>query len=186
MTALDEIQPGDVLVVRTPPGNWLINLAARLIRLGAALHDEPDLGNHVVIAHHRDGHGVLWGIEGRPGGVGWVDCAEYANPYLIANTDQPKTPDQRAAITAAAEALLGVAYDWAAIGMDALEALCMDRLWQPHHDTGRVPGHVVCSSLATWVYRRVGLPAPPGNWHTTTPGDWARWILEQAWTRPRG
>lgn len=58
------VQPGDVLVTRS--GGW----QARLIRLGAALRDKPNLSSHVAVVHHTDVKGTLWVLEGRPGGAG--------------------------------------------------------------------------------------------------------------------
>lgn len=60
------LKPADVLVVRTS------GFAADMIRLGAALTGKPNLDNHVAVMHHWDGE-VPWGLEGKPGGVGWVD-----------------------------------------------------------------------------------------------------------------
>jgi hypothetical protein len=41
---------------------------------------------------------------------------------------------------------------------------------------------VVCSSLAAWVYDRVGLAAPhPADWQHVTPGDWAAFIAAAKW-----
>lgn len=46
------VLPGDVLAVRTSgrPAWW--------IRLGAALKDEPNLSNHIAVAHHTDKAGT--------------------------------------------------------------------------------------------------------------------------------
>ncbi len=180
---MEPVQPGDVLCVRGPDRSWWDRWVGRLIRLGAALRDEPNLDSHVVIAHHTDAAGTHWGIEGRPGGVGWVDLAVYDGPYVVTNATQPKTPDQRAAVCAAAVGLLGTGYDWAAIGMDTLDALHLDALWRDHTWGDQPPAHVVCSALATWVYQHVGLASPRVPWRTSTPGEWTAWILEKGWAK---
>jgi len=70
--------PGDLLLTRSKTGVF-----GRLIRVGAALRDEPNLINHVVIVDHQDRQGTWWGIEGRPGGVGWVDLQRYRQPVDV-------------------------------------------------------------------------------------------------------
>lgn len=175
------IQPGDVLVVRTPATTWRHRIAGRLIRFGAALRDQANLNDHVIVAHHADTAGTLWAIEARPGGVGWVDVAELAEGHLLSNVDQPKTDVQRQQVCAAAEGLLGVGYDWAAIGMDVVEALSLERLWRDHPWGDRPPAHIVCSALASWTYARAGLAGPAAPWRTTTPGDWSEFVLTRGW-----
>ena len=179
-----KVQPGDVLVVRTPAPTWWDRTASRLIRLGAALRDRPNLDNHVAVMHHTDAAGTPWGIEGRPGGVGWVDLRPYDNPYLLTNAAQPKTDAQRHQVRQAAVGMLGVGYDWAAIGMDTADALGLDHLWRAHDWGNQPPAHVVCSSLGAWVYHHAGLAEPNTPMLTTTPGDWADWILRRGWERP--
>ena len=79
--------------------------------------------------------------------------------------------------------LLGVSYDWlGGIAEDALRALDLPQLWKPEPATGQVPAHVVCSSLAAWVYDRAGLPAPsPQDWRHVTPGAWALFVVQRGW-----
>lgn len=60
---------GDVVCTRNPGTGW----SARIRRFGAALRDQPNTVDHTVVVHRRDAAGTLWGIEGRPGGVGEVD-----------------------------------------------------------------------------------------------------------------
>jgi hypothetical protein len=166
-----DIQAGDVLCTRTQR-SWV----ARLIRLGAALLDKPSVVNHVAIAHHRDAKGDWVVVEGRPGGVGWAPAAKYlASPWTLVNVRQPKTPEQRAAVVAACQALIGRPYDWGAIAADAAQAVGIDI---PHRWSGTWDAaHVVCSSLAAYVYEHVGLARPGGALRTTTPGDWAAFII---------
>jgi hypothetical protein len=157
-------QPGDLLVVRSP------GIAGRLIRFGAALLDKPNLSNHVAIVHHYDKAGVLWVIEGRPGGVGWRQADDYLkSPWTVNNSGQYKTQPQRDMITAGAVALLGTPYDWAAIADDAVDSLHLADLWKPQF--GTVPGQVVCSSLAAWLYAKAALDHPSGG-RNVSPGDW--------------
>jgi hypothetical protein len=171
------IRPGDVIAVRTPPSvfGWLI-------RLGALLRGRPSTVDHVVLVHHVDQAGRLWGIEGRPGGVGWVDLAAYNNRWLLSNRDQPKTDAQRARVCELAVDMLGTPYDWPAIIHDAAIAFRLDHLWRSADFGARAPGHVVCSSLVAWLYHQAGLAAPRGPLETCWPADWANFILREGWT----
>lgn len=179
---LTALNPGDVVAVDT--GN-----AAQddLIRLGALLDGTPAPANHVVIVHHADKAGTLWGIEGRPGGVGYVDMAKYTNSALVkyanSNTAVPRTEAESGAVCQAAMSLLGTPYDWrGGIAADAFEAFRLDGIaklldkwwgWPDVCGTALRPAHVVCSSLAQWVYVRLGLPAPKvADAELCTPADW--------------
>lgn len=174
------VAPGDVVVVRTPSLSWWDRWASFLIRFGAALRDEPNLCNHVAIVHHADPvTGDVWLIEARPGGVGWATLASYDNKYLVSNWAEMKTDEQRQAVCDAAVGMLGVRYDWNAILGDAEEALHLAALWRGW-SSGGAPAHVVCSSLADWLYGKVGL-AHPGNGRLTTPGDWYELFLTKGW-----
>lgn len=173
---LSAVNPGDVLAVRTRS-----RIFGPLIRLGEALAGRPHHDDHVVIVHHWDVAGTLWGIEGRPGGVGWVDVHTYDNPQLLSNAAQPKSSRQRDGVCAVAEGMLGVDYDWAAIGVDAEISLGLEHLWRLRDFGEATPGHVVCSSLAAWVYRKVGLRGPVGRMVTCTPGDWAQFMIGAGW-----
>lgn len=178
MSALTRVhvQPGDLLLTRS--SGW----ASAMIRFGAAARDEPNLINHVAVVHHTDDAGNLWCAEGRPGGVGWAAATPYlASPWTVTNAGQPKTPAQRDTIAAGALALLGTGYDWEAIAADALDALHlrMPTWWRPEWG-GAVPGHVVCSSLAAWLYQKAGLTCPPGD-RKVTPADWQQLIIRNRW-----
>lgn len=177
---LGTLNPGDVVAVDT--GN-----AAQddLIRLGALLDGTPAPANHVVIVHHADKAGTLWGIEGRPGGVGYVDMAKYTGSvlakYANSNTALPRGLFQSDAVCTTAFRLLGTPYDWqGGIAADALVALHLgdlaaklDTWWGWHDGTNLRPGHVVCSSLAQWVYAHLGLPCPKvADAELCTPADW--------------
>jgi len=174
-------QPGDVLVTAGTTG------VAKVIEVGAVLQGEPP-ASHVAVFHHVDDAGVPWAIEGRPGGVGWADARAYLrDPRTVANVLQPKTAAQRAQVCALTAKLLGTSYDWlGGIAEDAFNALGLGALWaEKDPATGLVPGHVVCSSLAAWVYDRVALGAPhPDDWRHVTPGAWAEYITAQGWLHP--
>ena len=174
MTALP-CAPGDVLAVRST--GW----PGRLIRLGAALRDTPNLDNHIAVVHHTDAKGTIWVYEGRPGGVAQQDATAYLNSrWTITNAAQPKTDAQRAAVTATMDALFGTAYSWDAIAADAATDLGMTLPgWDPSWH-GTVPGHVVCSSLAAYGYTKAGLACPPGE-RGCQPAAWTTWIITRAW-----
>ncbi|HJQ47155.1 MAG TPA: hypothetical protein VJ870_12675 [Amycolatopsis sp.] len=167
------VDVGDLLVTRG--AGW----AARLIRLGAALLDEPNIDNHVAIVHHRDDAGVWWAVEGRPGGVGWADARTYlASAYTTNNVRQAKTADQRAQIATVAQGMLGTPYDWEGIVADAMDAINVQDLWAQNWNGQGPPAHVVCSSLAAYVYQKVGLEIPTAHEpRQTTPADWEQFII---------
>jgi len=174
------VNVGDVVCTRE--GKWWISGA---IRLGAKLLGLPSFVNHVIIVHHFDNVTNRWiGIEGRPGGVGWVDLTDrLVQPLTNANTEQPKREEHRYLIAKAAESLFGAPYDWNGIAEDARIAT---RLWlraAEEWPDNAVPGQVVCSSFADWAYEKVGLANPGGNSLTrfTTPGHWDRFILNKEW-----
>jgi hypothetical protein len=174
------LQPGDVVLTRSK--GW----AGWIIRLGAALLDRPNVRNHVAVVHHEDASGTLWGIEGKPGGVGWVDMRAYMRDRVtLDNADQPKTLHQRALICEAVEAALERPYDWGAIAEAAAEALRLDRLWRAEEfsENGEVPAQVICSALADWAYERAGLanPGRHGRTRYTTPAEWDWFIQRRDW-----
>jgi hypothetical protein len=172
-----KVQPGDVICTRSN-GWW-----SRIIRFGAALRGRANLVNHVAVAHHFDAAGTLWGVEGRPGGVGWVDLTnQLKSPMVNANVKQPKTEAQRLRICEYAEQLLGTPYDWTAIVVSAMDALRINLLWYKTDEKGGVPAHVICSAFADWAYEHVGLPSPRGtNGKYTTPADWDELIINEGW-----
>ena len=173
---------GDVLAVRTTSG-WV----ARLINVGAALRGRPAMDNHVVIAHHVDASGKWWGLEGKPGGVGWATLNRYlADPWTVNNTAQPKTEQQRYDIAVAAEAMMGTPYDWSAIAAAGMAAIGGPVLWRANWGGQGPPGHVICSAYAAYLYTAAGLDCPAGG-RTVTPADWTEWALEHTWnTLERG
>lgn len=169
---------GDVLVTREGP--WWISGS---IRFGARLRNRPAFCNHAIVVHHRDEAGTLWGIEGRPGGVGWRDLSGPLSWSLTnANNHQPKTPDQRAKIAAIMVQMLGRPYDWKGIAEDTRQALHLawGKSLALEWADGERPGQVVCSSLADYAYEEVGLPNPGNGKITraTTPGDWDQFMID--------
>jgi hypothetical protein len=167
---------GVVLCVRTP------GMAGTMIRFGAGLIDQDNLVNHIAVIDHQDENGTWWGIEGRPGGVGWVDVAIYLeSPYTISNQFQlmDVTGNHRFSISRTMQGLLGTPYDWRAIGEDAMRDLHIDVLWGEKWKGHVAPGHVVCSSVAAYAYKVCGLSFP-GNVDLphVQPSDWANFILE--------
>ncbi len=175
MTIMPIGEPGDVYAIRTG------GKAAGLIRFGSGLLGKPNLSNHIAVVHHVTGS-TKWAIEGKPGGVGWVDCARYAqSPYLLTNVEQPKTSVQRSLICATLEGMLGTPYDWPGIAQDALADLHLPDLWAEKWG-GVTPGHVVCSSLAAWAYAKGGCAAPKtADMAHIQPSDWDEFILTKAW-----
>jgi len=99
----------------------------------------------------------------------------------LVNATQPKTEAQRKIVTKGAAAVLGVAYDWVGIAEDAAGATLpaalttrIEALWGSDWQGKGPPAHLVCSSLADWLYGSADLTNP--NVHptrNTTPADWA-------------
>ena len=177
-----EVQRGDLLATHSQ-GGW----GSRLIRLGAALRDQPNLANHIALVHHVDEAGTCWVLEGRPGGVGWRDATAYLESrYTLCNASQPKTQAQRDAVCKGAVALVGTAYDWAAIAADAGGAAGpdLDKVWELKWPKTGVPGHVVCSSLADFLYMKAKLDNPPKE-REVSPADWVQLWIDRGWaSRP--
>jgi hypothetical protein len=177
------LQPGDVVAVRKT------SFAMRMVAFGAALQQlltgrvKPNLANHIAIVHHTDAAGTLWGIEGRPGGVGWVDMTVYvASPWSMSNALQPKSPAQRKMICDGAVALIGKGYDWEAIAADAAADLDLSGLWHASFH-GPVPGHFVCSAVSEYLYLKalLGCPDPVPSARDVQPADWTAFFIEKGW-----
>jgi hypothetical protein len=174
--ARDGLGVSDVLVITGTAG------LSRLIEAGEALAGIPG-GSHVAGMHHWDAHGTPWGLEGRPGGVGWVDLRPYlADPRTITNAAQPRTDAQRIAVAEVMLGMFGTAYGWVSgIAEDIWRDLGGDAVWAPVPVPGSPlplsPGHVVCSSYMALAYDKTGVPGPrPADWQHTEPGDWTAWI----------
>lgn len=180
VSQVDALGPGDVVLTRSK--GWV----GWVIRFGAALLDRPNMRNHVIVVHHRDDAGTLWGVEGRPGGVGWVDMTTVMrHRFTSDNHEQPKDEAQRAVVAEVVEAALQRPYDWGAIAQAAAEALRLNELWRhaEFSEGDTVPAGVICSALADWAYERGGLPTPGGASRTryTTPADWDAFIQGREW-----
>lgn len=174
MTAL--LKPADVLVVRT--GGKM----ADLIRFGEGLAGKPNLNNHVAFMHHWDKN-VPWGLEGKPGGVGWRDLRDYlADPFTMTNVLQPGRPDADRALAAEeAQGMLGTKYDWQAILGDGFADLSV-KLWNQQWPHGKPPGEVVCSSFAAYVYAQRGWAHPDlGHERYCQPSGWTDLIIRNKW-----
>jgi hypothetical protein len=178
-----KLKPATVLVMTGGA-----SLTDEAIEIGAVLDGEP-AAQHVAVVHHLDkAHNVLWGIEGRPGGVGWVDCAKYVgHPLTIANTSQPIPDATRYAIAVLMEAMLGTPYDWLAIAEDGGDVFRrqfgLDGIWHEKID-GKLPGHIVCSSLAAYGYDSKKMAAPrPDDYRHVTPADWSEFIIQHGYGR---
>lgn len=173
-----KLQPGDVIATRSH------SFFGRAIRAAAALRDKPDLENHIAIVYHYVGD-ICWVIEGRPGGVGWRDASEYLrSPWTISNAAQPKTLIQRNLICATVKAAIGTKYDWDGIAKDAADAIHLDDIFgSGERWGGKMPGHVVCSSLAQYGYFKGGTPRPPAphGMEQITPADWTQFIITEGW-----
>jgi hypothetical protein len=166
-----DVLPGDVLAVDT--GTSWGNVA---IRVGQLLADRKwSWSNHLVMAHHVDDAGTLWGVEGRPGGVGWVDLSARTWRHLSHNAWQPKTEDQRRQVCEWGESVLQTPYDWSAIVAHAMDALGIPDLWRADW-SGGAPAQVVCSSVWAYGYSQAGLsrPLPKTGGRYVRPADWQR------------
>lgn len=176
------LKPGDVLVVH---GSGFFG---DLIRLGSAIAGKPNLDGHVAFMHHYDAQGVPWGIEGRPGGVGWADMRPYLNdPYMLNNCAQPgRTDADRGTCAQDAEGMNGTKYDWFAILGDGFNDLSpvnlSEHLWNLNGPQGVKPGAVVCSSFAAYLYMQRKWAHPDLNDERyCQPDDWAQFILLNKW-----
>jgi hypothetical protein len=166
------LKPGDVFSVRTSTNE-------DTIEFGEAMQGKPNLDNHVAGMHHWDGD-IPWGLEGKPGGVGWVDMRNYiGHPFAYNNCLQPNRIDTaRILVAADGEKLLGTRYDWEAIGGDTLEALHV-KLYHLTWTNGTVPGMVVCSSYWAYLYGIANWRHPStGDERMCEPADWLNFIIQ--------
>jgi hypothetical protein len=165
--------PGDVAVVRTK------GFGAFLIRLGAWIKRQPHNQNHVVIIVDN----MHTTVEAWPsGGVVKASLDAYDPKTTLTNWAQPKTDEQRQAVVTVAESLLNHGYDWLAIARDTANVFSLDSKSGPWANDS-TPARFVCSSLADYVYRKVGLPSP-NTGSMCTPADWSQFIDRQAWNVP--
>jgi hypothetical protein len=178
---------GDVLAVVQP------SLFGKVIQVFERLQGKSDISNHVVIISGQDALGRWIGVQGKPTGVGMVEISIYLNDSRTrSNHDQLRPDDtgQLATMLASLAKSLHIGYDWVGIAEDALSALtlfdlsgALAPLWAwPDPDGGTLPGHVVCSSLASWLYESVEWAHPDeGADRTVEPADWWNWSDKQLW-----
>ena len=174
------LKPADLLIVRTS-GFW-----AEVIRFGEHMQDQPDGQNHVAVMHHWDGD-VPWGLEGRPGGVGWVNLRGYLKlDATVNNCGQPGRDDQaRAWVADKARAMIGTKYDWEAIADDTLRAFRMPELWARNFTGDKAEGAVICSSYAEFLYAARNWDHPlTSDDRDTEPADWTRFIVSNDYHVP--
>jgi hypothetical protein len=177
VTAITGVGPGDVLAVR------VADVFGEVIRFGAGLIDLPNLSSHIAVLDHQDKNGTWWAIEGRPGGVGWQDATAYLNsPHTITNRNQAKTIPQRNLVCAGMKQALGTGYDDLAIVEDGMRDVGLQITWDDMWKTtpgAPSPAHVVCSSVAVWMYHLAKLLYPANvDMAHVQPGDWDKFILE--------
>ena len=181
--------PADVLAVWTGAG-----FTSNMIRVRAVLRGKPGVANHVIIVTHQDDKARWIGIEGKPGGVGLVDCTPFlADSRTRSNHGQPRADDggQMTTFLASCAKSLGLRYDWVGIGMDATSVLHLDdatkwlnEIYKWPTTKGELPGAAVCSSLAAAQYANVDWARPQaGEERTCSPGDWWEWNDRQLWTQ---
>lgn len=174
------LRPGAVIVTATDDlGGWFIRLRSKLLGTDGQ-------HNHVAIFSHVDSTGRPRGLEGRPGGFGWANLDRYLNhPGTVTNATQPLTDGQRDHIVRQAVAIIGLAYDWQAILAFAAGTARLPFL--PHEwPSDGVPSHVVCSSVADYLYEGAGAANPGGDAVTrrTDPAAWGDFITHQRWLTP--
>jgi hypothetical protein len=176
---INALKPGDVVIVEM--GIWIIRV---LIWIQAFLTGRVKYsqGGHVIVVTHTDTEGRLWGIEGRPGGVGWAQLDKRNGKWGVANTAQPKDAAQRSKIVETMKTLLGTKYDYDAYLQIALETIGITVNWTDFRGN-EVPTHIICSAVADYVYENVGLANPGGLKITrfTTPAEWAEFIDKKEW-----
>jgi hypothetical protein len=193
------VKPGDILVVSTTrkqgwrrifSGEFWIKAHSRM----TGVPERSRRFDHVVIVSHQDESGTLWGIEGKPSKVGYVDVDLYLkDPLTLSNAKQVKTDDQRLLIVKVAREMLGSPYDWGAILTLSTAVLRVNLLWNKvtaqllikDWNENAVPAHVICSSYADLACEKAGLDSPRGTQGTrfTTPADWSEFIFnnEASW-----
>jgi hypothetical protein len=178
---------GDVLAVRNRGRGWF----GHAVRFFEHLQHKPDIADHVVILTHQDVLGRWIGIEGKPSGVGLIDATSYlTDGRTRSNHDQPRLGDaQLATFLASCAKTLGIGYDWVGIAENAFDTMHLYDLsndiepiyaWSTEKNV--MPGHFVCSSLAAWLYEKVGWAHPnTGSERLCEPADWWAFSDTMAW-----
>jgi hypothetical protein len=173
------LKPGDVVVVEM--GIWIIRVLIWIQALFSGNFKYRQNG-HVIVVSHTDDAGRLWGIEGRPGGIGWADLTKRNGKYGISTAEQPKTNEQRALIVSTMEQLLGTRYDYEAYLDIAFRTIGITTTWKDYQGED-VPVQFICSAVADWVYEQAGLANPGKDEITryTTPAQWGKFIDNKEW-----
>jgi len=175
------LKPGDVVIVEM--GIWIVRVLIwiQAVFTGRAKYSK---NGHVIVVSHRDAEGRLWGIEGRPGGIGWALMDKRAGKYGISNAEQPKSDQDRVYIVETMKGLLGTKYDYLAYLDIALQTLGITQEWKDFQGND-VPVHFICSAVADYVYEDRGLANPGGLKVTryTTPAEWAEFIDKKEWEK---
>jgi len=183
MSKLDTsiLEPGDVVIVEM--GIWIVRV---LIWIQAVLSGRSKYrqSGHVIVVSHRDNEGRLWGIEGRPGGIGWADLDKRNGKWGISNHDQPKDAEVKVKVVQAMVALLGTKYDYPAYLKIAMDTVGITPYWTDWNDND-VPTSYICSAVADQIYEQYCLPNPGGMKVTrfTTPAEWAEFIDKRQWEK---
>lgn len=182
MSNLDtsKLQPGDVVIVEM--GIWIVRVMiwVQALFTGKAKYSKA---GHIIVVSHVDSDGRLWGIEGRPGGIGWADLSKRNGKWGVSNVDQPKTAEMRVRLVDSMTALLGSKYDYPAYLKLAMDMVGITPRWTVEYTEEDVPVSYICSAVADQIYEANGLPNPGGNNNTrfTTPADWAQFVDTKGW-----
>jgi hypothetical protein len=79
-----DLLPGDVVIVEMGPWYLRAMIWIQAVFTGRAKYRRD---GHIIVVSHRDDDGRLWGIEGRPGGIGWTDLSLRDGQYGLANNE---------------------------------------------------------------------------------------------------
>lgn len=181
MSKLDTstLKPGDIVVVKISIWGlkWLVGLQTLL-----SGNWKYRKAGHVIVVHHRDSEGRLWGVESQALGIGWVNMEKHNGNWGVSNSEQPRTEEVNDKVIKMAEQLLGKPYDYLAYLDFAMNALGINQSWKDFQGND-VPVALICSAVADYIYESEGLPNPGGLEITryTTPALWAKFIDKKEW-----
>lgn len=183
---ITDLKHGDVLCIAdNTKAGWFVRFRDKLPWMRSGVELSPGTFSHVAMVTHIDMQGVLWGLEGKPSRVEFVNLAKYlAMGTTISNRKQPKTDEQRRAVVKCMLELYAVKYDWAAIVSLGAATFGHPLMWMAQEwDELKPPKSVVCSSSLDAAYERSGLANPGGGVNTrlTTPDHWGDFILRNGW-----
>lgn len=137
------LRAGNYVAVRT--GGWLAWLIRR------ACHSAV---NHAFLVVDDNG-GI---IEARPEGVRAGNLSEYAGAYAVANTAEPMSDSERAAVVAKAESLLNALYNYPALADIGLEDIGIHWRWLMR--LSRADKMLICSQLVSEAGQAAVPPMP--------------------------